>query len=331
MLICGFNGVTVDEHIMLMVSRHFIGGIVLFDKNVSDKMGERNIRNPKQVKQLISNLKDLSVNNLLVAIDQEGGSVARLRPEKGFARSVTAKYLGEVDNCDTTRFWAALIANQLRDLGINLNFAPCVDLAVNPNNKIISKRGRAFSDSVDVVVRNASLYVDEHHKAGVLTSLKHYPGHGSSTEDTHEGMVNVTNTFVVKELDPYQELIKQGYEDIVMMAHVVDMNVDSLPASVSKAHVDNLRNKIGYKGVIATDDLNMGAIVNMFEYKKALELSINAGVDMIVIGNNGPSYRHKLIEITIIEIMDLVEQGKISRSRIDEAYARIKQLKDRVN
>lgn len=332
MLVCGFNGAAVDEHIMMMVSRHFIGGVILFDKNMSNNGGERNIRNPQQVSQLVSMLKDLSSEKLLVAIDQEGGSVERLSPSKGFAPSRSAQYLGEVDDADTTHFWADLQANQLQDLGINLNFAPCVDLELNPNNKIIAKRQRAFDDSVDVVVRNARIFIEEHHEAEVLTCLKHFPGHGSSSSDTHDGMVDITDTFQDCELEPYREFVKGGYNDIVMMSHLINRRVDSLPASLSKVFIDSiLRQEIGYQGVVATDDLNMGAIANHFEYEKALELAINAGVDMIVIGNNGASYRPKLIEITIISIMDLVKSGKISQSRIDEAYNRIKLLKNRVN
>lgn len=332
MLVCGFNGTTVDEHMMMMVSRHFIGGVVLFDKNMSNHGGERNIKDPQQLSQMVGLLKDISPASLLVAIDQEGGSVERLSPIKGFAPSRSAHYLGEVDDADTTHYWADLQANQLQDLGINLNFAPCVDLGINPDNKIIFKRGRSFDDSVDVVVRNARIFIEEHHEAGVLTSLKHFPGHGSSSSDTHDGMVDITDTFQDCELDPYREFVKDGYNDIIMMSHLINRRIDSLPASLSKVFVDSvLRKEIGYHGVVATDDLNMGAIANHFEYDKALELAINAGVDMIIIGNNGANYRPKLIEVTIVNIIDLVKSGKISQSRIDEAYNRIKLLKERIN
>lgn len=331
MLMCGFNGTSVDEHMMLMVSRHFIGGVILFDANVSNNMGERNIKSPQQVSYLIEVLKELSCSNLLVAVDQEGGRVARLKPKRGFLPSRSAKSLGEVDNIDTTAYWASLQAKQLKELGFNVNFAPCVDVAVNENNPIIAKVGRAYGECEKLVEKHAKVAVDEYHKQGIITSLKHFPGHGSSANDSHHGFVDITDTFQERELEPYKKFIENGYDDIVMIGHLIDRRVDSLPASLSKNFIEGiLRGQLGYDGVVATDDLNMGAITDNFEYEKALELAINAGVDMIIIGNNGPVYRPKLIEITIISIMDLVKSGRVDPKRIDQAYERIKKLKERV-
>ena len=331
MLVCGFKGVKPDEHTMMMVSRHFIGGVILFDKDVSNKFSTRNIINPAQLKSLVHELKQMSTSKLLVAIDQEGGRIARLKPEKGFNKSVSAQFLGAKNNADTTRYYAEMQAQELKDLGINLNLTPCVDLNVNPKNPIIGKLERAYSRNPYDVAKHAQIVVEEHNKKGVATSLKHFPGHGSSTVDSHKGITNITNTFQLDELIPYRELINGGYNDIVMMGHLINNNIDSLPASLSQKSVKLLRENYNFKGVIATDDLNMGAISDQFPYHNALKLAVNAGVDMIIIGNNGREYVPALIETTIAHIYEMVKNGQIDETRINEAYNKIKSLKQSIN
>lgn len=331
MLVCGFKGVKPDEHTMIMISRHFIGGVILFDKDVSNKFQTRNIINPAQLKSFVYELKQLSTSKLFVAIDQEGGRIARLKPEKGFNASVSAQYLGGIDNADTTRYYAEIQARELKNLGINLNLTPCVDLNVNTENPIIGKLERAYCRNPYNVAKHAQIVVEEHNKKGIATSLKHFPGHGSSTVDSHKGITNITKTFNLDELIPYREIINAGYKDIVMMGHLINDNIDSLPASLSQKSVQLLRDNYNFKGVIATDDLNMGAISNQFPYHNALKLAINAGVDMIIIGNNGKEYVPSLIETTIAHVYEMVQNGQIKKQRIDEAYNKIKSLKQNIN
>ncbi len=331
MLVCGFKGVQPDDHTRLVLSRHFIGGVILFDKDVSNNFKTRNIINPAQLKCLVNDLKQLSTTKLLVAIDQEGGRVARLRPQKGFAKSVSADYIGSLDNPDSTKYYAALQADELVEMGINLNLTPCVDLNVNPENPIIGKLDRAYSCNPYTVAKHAQIVIDEHNKKGIVTSLKHFPGHGSSTADSHKGITDVTKTFQLEELIPYKKLIDAGYNDIVMMGHIINNNIDSLPASLSKKSVKLLRENYGFNGVIATDDLNMGAISKHFPYHDALKLAINAGVDMIIIGNNGREYIPTLIHNTIAHIYEMVENGEIPEQRINDAYNKIKILKQNIN
>lgn len=331
MIVCGFEGRDMDLGLAITVSRHFVGGTILFEKSVATK-GDRNIVNPQQVKTLTSSLQDISIKTLFMAVDQEGGRVSRLNPKKGFLPTVSAAKLGQIDNPDTTRFYAAQQAKQLQKYGFNLNFAPCVDLAVNPQNDIIVKLGRSYGNNVDVVVRNAQIVIDEQKKAGIISCVKHFPGHGSSASDSHLGFVDITDTWSEREIEPFKKLIKNGFNDIIMVGHLINRKFDTLPASLSKTIIDTiLRQQLGYNGVVAVDDMNMGAISEYFEYEDALEKAVNAGVDMIIIGNNSSHYRPRLPEVTIVTLLDLVEKGKISRQRIEQAYRRIETLKKRLD
>lgn len=332
MLVVGFRGTSLDENTLMMLSRHNIGGVILFDKDMSNGKGVRNIIDPPKFKKLVNTIQRVAPSQIFIAVDQEGGAVARLNTDRGFDTTVSASYLGSVDCPDTTRHWAERTAVQLEEMGINLNFAPCVDLNTNPANPVIGSRGRSFGWDPDCVTRNAKIVIEEHRKHGIVTSLKHFPGHGSSQTDSHSGFTDITSTFCETELEPYRALIKEGYADIVMVGHLYNAKYDSTyPASLSKITIDSLlRGELGFNGVVATDDMHMKAITDNYEYEKALQLAINAGVDMIVIGNNGPQYQDNLITQTIAIIYRLVKENNIPAQRIDQAWQRIQNLKKQI-
>lgn len=180
------------------------------------------------------------------------------------------------------------LAKGVRDWGFNVNFAPVVDLAVNPNNQVIAKFGRAYGKTGDVVASYAAEVVAAHHAAGLLTALKHFPGHGSSTADSHEGFVDITKTWKPTELDPYRALIANGYQDFVMVGHLIDTEIDpsGLPSSLSKQWIeDMLRGQLGFTGVVITDDLEMGAIRDHFNLKETVTKAVRAGVDVLLFSN----------------------------------------------
>ncbi len=333
MLVVGFKGSEADERLLDLVSRQGVGGVILFSQDVSEGLAERNIIDVEQLTQLTQTLQAASGDGrLLISIDQEGGAVQRLREDRGFVETPSPQYLGEVDDLDSTRYYCAMSAQQLVELGINVNFVPCVDLNLNPENPVIGARGRAISDDGGVVVRHAEVTVEEFDKRGIITSLKHFPGHGSSVSDSHLGFTDITDSFSDSELEPYRQLIDSDKARIVMVGHLFNRNRDSLyPASLSHSVIDGiLRGELNYQGVVATDDMNMRAITDHYTYKKALQLAINAGVDMVIIGNNGAQYEPDLPERSMEYIYEMVKAGSIPQSRIDEAYNRITKLKDRV-
>ncbi|MGL4363669.1 MAG: glycoside hydrolase family 3 protein [Bacteroidales bacterium] len=331
MLIIGFRGTELNakNHICIDIQKHHIAGVILFDYDAPSKKRGRNITDPIQLKRLCAALQSLSNEKLFITIDQEGGRVSRLKQSLGFEHTVTAKFLGELDNLDTTRWYAQKTAKQLKYLGFNLNFAPCVDLNVNSNCPIIGKVERSFSNNPNIVVKHSRVWIEEHRKLGIYTALKHFPGHGSSSSDSHLGFTDVSDTWDAKELTPYKELITSGYCDMIMVSHVFNKNLDSnFPATLSHKMIDGIiRQKLEYKGLVVTDDMAMGAIVDHYSLEIALEKAVNAGADMLILSNNGKLYDAQITSKAIDIIYNLVLQKRIAVSRINSAYERVKRMK----
>jgi beta-N-acetylhexosaminidase len=305
--------------------------VVLFSYDVAAASPVRNIQSPEQLRGLTAELQKMSSIPLFIAIDQEGGRVSRLKPANGFPPSVSAAHLGTVDSPDSTRQAAGTTAALLGKLNINMNLAPDVDLNTNPDNPVIGKLERSFSKDPAVVASHARIFVDSFHSAGVIAVLKHFPGHGSSTTDTHKDFTDVTATWSRDELEPYRQLIRQGYDDPVMTAHVFNAGLDRLyPATLSKAIVgDLLRGELGFRGVVISDDMQMRAISDLYGLEKAIRLAIDAGVDILLFGNNASVYDPAIAEKATKIIRALVDGGAISRERIDQSYRRIMKLKTR--
>lgn len=332
MLMIGFRGMEPkdDSSIAADIRERGIGGVVLFDYDVPSKSPIRNIESPEQLRRLTSELQKLSTTLLFIAVDQEGGRVCRLKPSRGFPPTVSAAYLGKLDNADSTRQAAGSTAFLLKSLGVNMNLAPVVDLNVNPSNPVIGKLDRSFSADPVVVARQARMVIDAFHQQGIIAALKHFPGHGSSTTDTHKDFTDVTATWSKKELDPYRALIREGYSDPVMTAHVFNARIDSLyPATLSKATIEGLlRKQLGFRGVVLSDDMQMKAIADRYGLEEAIRLAIDAGVDVLIFGNN-VSYDPEIASKATSIIRHLVEKGAISPERINESYRRIMTLKTR--
>ncbi len=332
LLMIGFRGVCVSDSSAIIqdIRAGRVGGVILFDYDVLQKQSGRNIQSPRQVKSLCDALRAASKLPLLIAIDEEGGKVNRLKPKYGFRQTVSAAYLGQLNSLDSTRLHAAHTAELLSELGINLNFAPVCDVAVNPHNPVIAKLERSFSRNPDSVALHAARVVEAHRAKGVLTALKHFPGHGSSQSDSHLGFVDVSNTWRQDELVPFQTLISQGNADLVMTAHIFNANWDTLPATLSKHVIENLlRTALKFDGVVCSDDMQMKAITAHYGLEDALKLALNAGVDMLIFGNN-LDYDEHIAQKALTIIKQCVEKNEISTSRIDEAYRRVMCLKSRL-
>lgn len=333
MLLIGFRGLAVSEtdQIVLDIRTGKIGGVVLYDRDVALGSDVRNIQSPEQVTSLISTLQSYSEIPLFVAVDQEGGRVNRLKEKFGFPRSVSQQYLGALDNIDTTKFYASRTARVLGSLGFNLNFAPVVDVNINPTSPAIGNIGRSFSDDPVIVSKHTRVSINAHHNFNILTTLKHFPGHGSAASDSHLGFTDVTSTWQQSELTPYKSLVDYGYNDVIMTAHIFNANLDPVyPATLSSNIITGiLRNQIGFRGVIISDDMNMGAITEHYGLEQAIELAINAGLDILIFANN-LTYDALIAEKSLSIILSLVQQGRISESRINESYFRIIRLKERI-
>ncbi|MBN1141768.1 MAG: glycoside hydrolase family 3 protein [Deltaproteobacteria bacterium] len=330
MLLVGFRGAELrgDEAVVRDLDRFGLGGVVLFDYDVMLGSYGRNIVSPEQLRALTARLQTLSRLPLFIAVDQEGGRVARLKEGRGFPATVSARSLGEAGDLALTRRRAEQIATTLRENGINLNFAPVVDLDVNPENPVIGGLERSFSADPAVVAAHARELLLAHDRHGVLGCLKHFPGHGSSSTDSHQGFVDVTASWSESELEPYRVLIAQGLAKMVMTAHIFNRRLDPrYPATLSRATVTGLlRAGLGFDGVVVSDDLQMGAIAKNFSYEAAVEKAIQAGVDILLVANN-LEYDPDVVAKTVALIADRVRSGAIAEERIDASYCRIMRLK----
>jgi beta-N-acetylhexosaminidase len=330
MLLVGFRGTTPDEsnYIVRDIRDYRIGGVILFDRDAVLKTDGRNIVSPAQLKSLTASLRALSATPLFIAVDQEGGKVCRLKEGQGFPPTVTAQYLGTLDNPDITRIHADRISTTLAENGLNLNFAPVADLNVNQTSPAIGAMERSFSANPDIVTKCAQIFIEAHDRNRVATCLKHFPGHGSATTDSHLGFVDVTNTWSEIELEPYRRLISAGKCRMIMSAHVFNRKIDpDLPATLSRPFITGiLRERLAFEGVVVSDDLQMQGLAQLFDYRTIVEKSILAGVDIFLVSNN-LSYDPEVVPKTISLVSDLIRAGRITEGRINESYRRIMALK----
>ena len=328
MILIGFPGTQVDPLVLNEVRAGKTGAIILFEKNIPKSTAAF-----APLKKIIWTYQQAAPLPLFVAIDQEGGKVNRLKEKYGFTRSITAQEMGRAQTLDSVRFYAEATAATLAGLGINVNFAPVVDLGVNPENTVIYKVGRAFSANPDSVALLAGEFVKPHRRFGVITVLKHFPGHGSSLADTHFGVADVTSTWTPAELVPYEKMIGSGMTDAIMSAHIVNMNLDprGYPGTLSSRIIDSLlRKNLRYDGVVFSDDMQMQAIARQYGLEEAIRLSINAGVDILCFSNNIAGSEERTVDKVHEIIRSLVQKGQVSMSRVDEAYRRIRRLKSRL-
>ncbi|MGH3775694.1 MAG: glycoside hydrolase family 3 N-terminal domain-containing protein [Pseudonocardiaceae bacterium] len=335
MLLVGFRGMSVDDAGLLVeqIRAGQVGGVVLFDVDALNSEPVRNIRSPYQVRMLVHGLQQAAGGALLVAVDQEGGRVTRLKEQYGFPPTASQRELAQ-HGMKATREQAAVTARTLSQLGINVNLVPVVDLDVNPASPAIGALGRSFSADAQVVSEHARAVIEAHHEQGVLTAVKHFPGHGSAAADSHRGFVDVSATWSTPELDPYRTLIHDDMVDMVMTAHVFNRNLDpEWPATLSPSTITGLlRQRLGFGGVVVSDAMQMGAIAEHYSLETALRQAIVAGVDILTFANNNSrAYEPDIAPKAISIIATLVENGTISEARIDESVGRIRAIKQRLS
>ena len=330
MLLVGFRGTqaAAASSIVKTLNGLNVGGVILMDYDVPSKTYGRNIVSYSQTKQLITNLQKNVKVPLLVAVDAEGGLVNRLKPSLGFLDVPSVQQMGQQTASNTLAI-SQKLGQQLVDLGFNFNLAPVVDVNVNKQNPVIGKIGRSFSSNPKVVAQHAAAFILGMRQNKIITSLKHFPGHGSSRSDSHLGLVDVTGTYQEQELIPYTMLLEQGLVDTVMTAHIVNKNIDpNLPATLSPNFVQNiLRKQLGFGGVVVSDDLQMGAIMDYYGLEQAAVKAVLAGCDLLIISNNVKAYDAQAPAKVYNALLEAVENGVIPQGRIVEASNQIASLK----
>jgi beta-N-acetylhexosaminidase len=329
MILIGMPSAAVDSLVLEEVKSGKVGSLIYFEKNIPKSTSAF-----AAFKKMSWTYQKAARIPLFICIDQEGGKVNRLKEKYGFTRSITAAAIGKFKSIDSVQFYAEATAATLAGLGINVNFAPCVDVAVNPTNPVIVKAERSYSPNEDSVALFAREVVRQHRKFGIVTALKHFPGHGSSKDDTHLGLADVTNTWSDRELKPYRMLIESGDVDGVMTSHIVNKNLDhkALPGTLSKPMLDSLlRKKLGFNGVVFSDDMQMKAIAHNYGLEEAIKLAVNAGVDIMCFSNNIMGVENRTVDRVHDIIKGFVASGEIKKARVDESFKRIMKLKKRIS
>lgn len=270
----------------------------------------------------------------LIGVDQEGGRIERLTEDIGFPHTPSASSMASESSVDQAHEAYGELARNLRELGFNFNLAPVVDLNINADNPIISRFDRSFSSDPETVIQYGTAFVDAHRAEGVVTALKHFPGHGSSTDDSHYGAVDVSDSWSEAELTPFSALIANGRADMIMSAHIRNLQIqdreENLPVSLSPSGLKGtLRNKMGYTGVIISDDMQMGAIRDNYTLNDAVIRAVEAGNDILIFAND----RYPVVDIPdqVISILsEAAGKDRALAAGICESYRRIIALKSRL-
>jgi beta-N-acetylhexosaminidase len=330
MILVGFRGdsISSSSQIVKDIKDHKIGSVILFDYDVKLRSRKRNITSVEQVKKLNSDLQSYSKVPLLITVDQEGGLVQRLKKRHGFTKVLSPQEVGSKNSKEFTYRESKKLAKDLKNVGINLNFSPSADVNTNPSNPVIGKIKRSYSSDPKEVSMHIREFIKSHHDEGVATTIKHFPGHGSSKNDSHKGFVDVTETWHEKELIPFSDMINEKKVDILMSAHIFNGGLDPhYPGTLSHNVITKLlREELDYQGVVISDDMNMSAITEHYGFKRAIELAINAGIDILLYGNN-IIYEKDIAKKVTKVINELLKEGKIQEDQITDSYNRIMNLK----
>lgn len=327
LLVVGFQGQSTASASAASVRKDIadgaVGGVLFL---------RHNIGSAANVKALTASFASASNPPPLLMIDQEGGLVSRLPAKIGFPSTPSAEAVARDNSPEEARAIYDRMARSLKDWGFNVNLAPVADVAVNPGNPVIAKAGRAYSSDPRTVAAYDRMFVTAHRAAGVAPTLKHFPGHGSSAGDSHNGAVDITRTWSETELIPYRELIDAGLVDIVMVGHLrLDRHNtgDTLPASISPDIVAGmLRSELCFNGVVMTDDLIMRAIRNRMSATDAVIAALKADNDLIVVSGDsstGPDFPRTVAAAVAAE----AAKDPAFRQSIAASYGRVMALKRR--
>nr|WP_315107525.1 glycoside hydrolase family 3 N-terminal domain-containing protein [uncultured Campylobacter sp.] len=320
MIMVGFNGSdpkTAKEAISEAKYQRF-GGVMLLGKNISDK---------KNLKALTSAFKEAQ-EGIFIAIDEEGGRVTRFKDKEDFETFISAQKVAKTLDLGAAGELYGKMAQQLKDVGVNVNFAPVADV-LNPKSTIIGSRGRAFSADIDEVSLYASEFMRASQSRGVIAAMKHFPGHGNVEADSHTAKVVIEN-FDYGELKPYFDAIRKNEAKMIMVGHIYLMQRDAeLPASLSPAIIDGLlRGELKFDGVVISDDMLMGGLKDFTLQEKVINF-INAGGDVMLFSDYKIDGR-RTAELVTQLVVDAVGAKQIPKERIEESYERIMKLKNSI-
>lgn len=308
---------TLTQTMRQNLEQYPVGGIAVFKKNIQDE---------NQLSSLIADFQSASKIPMIVAVDEEGGTVARLANHEAFSlpKYTSARDIGKTGDPEQARQMGRTIGGYLRFYGFNLDFAPVADVDSNPANPVIGRR--AYSTDAQQTAQMVAAAVEGLHEAGMLCTVKHFPGHGDTGQDSHYGTATSYKTWEemkAMEMLPFEAGIAAG-ADVVMTAHITTPNAttDGLPASLSYTMItERLRGELGFQGVIVTDALEMNAIKNHFTPAESAVAALRAGVDVLLMPSD--------LRAAFDGVVQAVEDGTLSEERLNESVRRILTLKQK--
>ena len=312
MVMIGIQGTKVDDDSLYMLNQYHMGGVILFD---------RNMENPEQVKQLTSDLQAQSNEKvpLFIGIDEEGGDVVRMAEK--LTPPPSQKEIGATGDIEQAKTWAIKTAKSLKDMGINVNFAPVAD--VGSNDK------RSYSTDTNTVIDFVRAATKGYQQENIIYSLKHFPGIGKGRVDSHVDSSSIDvakEVLMTEDIIPFKTIIDENDPNdyFILVSHLKYPALDEeYPASLSsKIMTDLLRNELGYKGIIITDDMEMGAVANHNDFRSIGVKAVKAGADIVLVCHE---YEHQ--QEVYLGLLDAVNSGEISQERIDESVKRIIKVK----
>ncbi len=318
MLIAGLDGYELNDNAKALMENYHVGGFILFGSNIKDI---------DQLSKYINDLKSYHSGKgvpLFISVDEEGGRISRI--PKTIKNLPTSKVIGAVDNEEYSFEVGKLLAKKVSAFGFNMDFAPVLDINSNPKNPVIGDR--AFGAKEDVVSRLGVQTMKGIQSEQVIPVVKHFPGHGDTSVDSHIGLPSVENDLSRLqsfELIPFAEAIKNN-ADCVMVAHILLPKIDAEnPSTMSKTIItDILRQQLSFKGVVITDDMTMGAITKNYKIGEAAVKAVNAGVDIVLV-----AHEMENAKAVFDALMTAQKEGKITEERIDESVYRILSLKEK--
>ena len=311
LLLFGFSGTSLNADIQNLIETKYIGGVLLLGKN---------IQNMQQLKKLNNDLQSISQLPLFIAVDQEGGSVARI--QESSKTNISQRYLqGEKQICDIS----VQRAKMLKELGINMNLAPVAEYITNNSSFMYE---RTFSGSRQEVAQKVYSAVKGYVDSKMISTVKHFPGHDNQSKDTHStiAQVNISPQQWDEYIYTFKYPIDKGIVDVIMVGHIKFPKIDDKPATVSKVIIDEkLRKEIGYEGVVITDDMQMSSIWKYAQYCNTAKEALLAGNDILLYSQYTP--RATLLTDVYNCILNAITSGEIAEDVINQKVLRILKLK----
>ena len=325
MLLLGFIGSSAETEGADIIAGHLenrrIGGVLFLRHNVRSREGaESSARRFGAIDP-----------TAWMAIDQEGGLVQRLSQDLGYTHIPRAMQVAEARSPEGAGELYRLGAAEFRAAGFNMNLAPVADVH-DPENAVIGRHGRAYGTDGGTIAAYAGAFIEAYETAGAVCAIKHFPGHGRSRGDSHDGFVDISETWSEAELDPFRELIARGRAHLVMGGHLTLRPLDPSgePVTFSKPIIDGvLRQRLGFAGAVMTDDLDMAAIRQNYEQREAVLSAIEAGNDIIMLSNSAAP-DPELPQRIVGWVGEAIAEGRFDEARIDASVARLDVLRQRV-